>query len=203
MKRIILKIMLMSFFLVEGSQCGAQGFFNQKGAWIKNQLKQIALFEVYIKDLEKGYDIARHGLNTIGDIKNGDFHLHLARFNALIEVTPRIKEYSAAIKILLVQADIKKLYTKTDDDYIRAVFNRLMDGCQADIEQFNCLLSADSYKMTDDERINNIDKLYADMKDKYAFAKSFSNTIKILSLQKRKAQKEVFTSRLLNNIKIP
>jgi hypothetical protein len=57
--------------------------------------------------------------------------------------------------------------------------------------------------MTDDERIKQIDRLYADMKEKYAFAENFTNDIKILSLQKLKEKNEVNASRLLNNVKTP
>jgi len=200
MKKLTTNLVFLLFFLA-GTKMTAQGFFNQKGAWIKNQLKQIALWEVYLKDIEKGYEIGRQGLNIIGDIKNGEFHLHLDHFNALMEVNPGIEKYSRAVEILLLQSDIKKLVVKSDDDYINSVFTHLMDGCNADVYQLNMLLSSGIYSMTDDERMRNIDKLYLDMKDKYAFAKSFANDVKILSLQHLKEKNEVKTSRLLNNVK--
>jgi hypothetical protein len=181
----------------------AQGFFNQNGEWIKNQIKQIALWEVYIKRIEKGYDIARDGLNTIAGIKNGDFHLHVAHFNALMDVNPEIKKYSKAAQILLLQSGIKKCCTKSDNDYINSVFTHLMNDCNRNIDQLNMLLSPGNYQMTDDERISNIDKLFIDMKDKYGFAKSFSNDIRVLSVEQLKEKNEVKTSRLLNSIKMP
>lgn len=203
MKLILLNILLALSGTIFNSHCDAQGFFNQKGAWIKNQLKQIALWEIYIKDLEKGYDIAKQGLNTISDIKNGDFHLHLDHFNALMEVNPGVKKYSKAAEILILQSDIKTLYQKKDDVYINSVFTHLLSGCDDDVNQLNKLLSPDNYQMTDDERIKQIDKLYTDTKDKYAFAKSFSADIRIMSLQQLKEKNEVRSSRLLNNIKLP
>lgn len=203
MRAIVLNFSLFLLLVAEAKECHAQGFFNQKGAWIKNQLKQIALWEIYIKDLEKGYEIAKEGLNTISDIKNGDFHLHLDHFNALMEINPDIKKYSKVVEILLLQSDIKKLVTKSDDDYINSVWRHLNDRCNADVDQLNKLLSPGNYQMTDDERIKNVDKLYADMKDKYAFAKSFSNEVKILSVQQLKEKNEVQTSMLLNNVKLP
>ena len=203
MKVVVLTLTLFLLIATTGFDCKSQGFFNQNGAWIKNQLKQIALCEVYIGDIEKGYDIARQGLNTISDIRNGDFHLHLDHFNALMDVNPQIKKYSRAVEILLLQSDIKKLYPKTDDDYIKSVFSHLLDRCAADVDQLNTLLSPGNYSMTDDERIKNIDKLYFDMKDKYAFARSFANDVIIMSVQQLKEKNEVTTSRLLNNIKTP
>jgi hypothetical protein len=203
MKATVLHIILFLLLVITGSNCRAQGFFNQKGAWIKNQLKQIALWEIYIKDLEKGYNIAKEGLKTISDIKNGDFHLHLDHFDAYMAINPGIKKYSKAIEILLLQLDIKKLYPKTDDAYVNSIFTHLIDGAASDVDQLNMLLSPGNYSMKDDERIKQIDKLYLDMKDKYAFARSFADDIKLLSLQQLKEKNEVKTSRLLNNIKTP
>ncbi len=200
MKKATVFVLLIFFCAFK---INAQGFFNQKGAWIKNQIKQIALWEIYIKDIEKGYEIAKDGLNAISDIKNGDFHLHLDHFNSLMDVNPEIKKYSKAVEVLLLQSDVKKLAAKSDDDYINSVWTHLIDGCNSDVDQLNMLLSPGNYEMTDDERIKNIDKLYADMKDKYAFAKSFSTDVKILSLQQLKEKNEVQASRLLNNIKLP
>jgi hypothetical protein len=180
--------------------CKAQSFFNQNGAWIKNQIRQIALWEVYIKDIEKGYDIAKQGLDAISAVKNGDFHLHLDHFNSLMDVNPEIKKYSKAVEILLMQSDIKKVAVKINDNYIKSVWRHLINSCEVDANQLKLLLSPGNYQMTDDERIRNIDKLYIDMKDKYWFAKSFSSDNKILSLQKLKEKNEVQTSRLLNNI---
>jgi len=200
MKKLTTNLVFLLFFL-SGTKMTAQGFFNQKGAWIKNQLKQIALWGVYIKDIEKGYEIARQGLNTIGDIKNGDFHLHLDHFDAMMEVNPGIKGYSRVVEILLLQSDIKKLVVKSDEGYINSVFTHLMDGCNADVGQLDMFLSPGNYSMTDDERIRSIDNLYLDMKDRYSFAWSLSNDVKILSLQHLKEKNEVKTSRLLNNVK--
>jgi len=145
MKSFAFHVVLIFLTTTLLNECHGQGFFNQKGAWIKNQLKQIALWEIYIKDIEKGYEIARQGLNTISDIKNGDFHLHLDHFDALMAVNPDITKYSKAVEILLLQSDIKKLVIKSDDDYINSVFTHLIDGCHEDVDQLNKLLSPGNY----------------------------------------------------------
>ena len=196
-------LVLFSLLLLAGIKTNAQGFFNQNGAWIKNQLKQIALWEIYIKDVEKGYNIAKTGLNAIDDIKRGDFQLHVDHFGALMAVNPDIRKYSRMVEILLLPSAIKKLYPKTANAYINSVFNHLMEEAVSNVDQLHILLTTDNYSMTDDERIKQVDKLYADMTDKYAFAKSFASDAGILSLQQLKEKNEIGTSRLLNNVKNP
>jgi len=196
-------LVLLSLLLLAGIKTNAQGFFNQKGAWIKNQLKQIALWEIYIKDIEKGYNTAKTGLNAIADIKSGDFHLHVDHFGALMAVNPEIRKYSRIVEILLLPSAIKKLHPKTANAFINSVFSHLMEEAASNVDQLHILLSAGNYSMTDDERIKQVDKLYADMTDKYAFAKSFASDAGILSLQQLKEKNETRTSRLLNNVKKP
>ena len=202
MKKLI-SLVSFSLLLLAGIKTDAQGFFNQKGAWIKNQLKQIALWEIYIKDVEKGYNIAKTGLNTINDIKSGDFQMHVDHFGALMTVNPDIRKYSRMVEILLLPSAIKKLRPKTEDAYTNSVFTHLMEEAASNVDQLLIFLTPENYSMTDDERIKQVDKLYADMKDKYAFAKSFASDAGILSLQQLKEKNETRTSRLLNNIKNP
>ena len=104
-------IVIVGISLTYNSQ--AQGIFNQKAGQIKNLIKQIALLEVYIGYLEKGYDIAKKGLTTISDIKNGDLHLHLDNFNSLKTVNPRVKKYVKVVDIVTLQLQIFQVYKTT------------------------------------------------------------------------------------------
>ena len=62
--------------------------------------------------MEKGYDIAKAGLDAVGSIKTGDFHLHLDHFNSLLEINPAINKYANAAGVLLMQTGIEKLAIK-------------------------------------------------------------------------------------------
>ena len=199
MKRIFIILQLFAVTV----KAEAQGFFNQKGAQTKNLLKQIALLQVYIADLEKGYTIAKQGLATIGNTKDGDFHLHIDHFQALVQINPQIKKLSQVVGIVLLQSDIKQLYKKSGDNYISNVWAHLLQQCADNVTELNTVLSPGNYQMSDDERIRQIDHLYADMQDKYAFARHFASDIKVLSLQQLKEKNEVQVSLLLNNIKTP
>lgn len=196
--RVGLFILLLTGFATRGF---SQGFFNQKTAWIKNQIQQIALWEVHIIDLKKGYEIAKNGLDAIGAIKKSDFHLHLDRFNALGNVNPGIRRYTKAIEIVELHSVIKKMVITSRDPYINSVWNHLLDGCTEDVSELDRVLTPGRYQLTDDERIARIDKLHADMEDKHAFARSFSVDIKILNLQQQKGLHEVQAGRLLNYVK--
>jgi hypothetical protein len=54
--------------------------------------------------------------------------------------------------------------------------------------------------MTDDERIDRIDKIYEDMSDKCAFVKAFGNDAISLSIQREKEAREIELIRKNNDI---
>ena len=207
-------ILIVGLSLAYNSQ--AQGIFNQKAGQIKNLIKQIALLEVYIGYLEKGYDIAKKGLTTISDIKNGDLHLHLDNFNSLKAVNPRVKKYVKVADIITLQLQIVQVYKTTlkqiksndlfnssEIEYVYNVFTKLLEQCTNNIDELITLTTSGENEMKDDERLKRIDALEVDMQDKYAFAQNFGQGAQILSLQRSKEENEVQTSRLLNYIKIP
>jgi hypothetical protein len=207
-------IVLVGITLMYNSQ--AQGIFNQKAGQIKNLIKQIALLKVYIGYLEKGYDIAKKGLNTISDIKNGDLHLHLDNFSGLKKVNNKIKKYVKVADIIKLQLEIIQVYKTTlkqikandlfnagEIDYVYNVFTKLLEQCESNIDELITLTTSGQYEMKDDERLKRIDELEADMQDKYAFSENFGKGAQVLSLQRIREKNEVQTSRLMNNIKTP
>jgi hypothetical protein len=165
---------------------------------IQTMLEQIAKLQIYIKVLEKGYNIANAGLTLIGDIKNGDFHLHTDYFNSLEKVNPKIKNFSKVAEIIsmeiemasmqknsLVLASNAGVFSSTELKYFSDCYSYLSSTLNSDLDQLINVTTDDVLQMKDDERINRIDKLYTSVLGKYKFITSFSNEIKIHSQQKK------------------
>ena len=213
MKKIIFILTIISF----SHNCYAQTWdewFNQKKTQIQYLLDQIAANKVYIEYAEKGYKIAQGGLTAIGDIKHGEFNLHLDFFNSLKSINPAIKNYARVADIIARAVQIKKIYTNSyqsikksgqfttnEINYFYSVFTKLLDETTAGINELLNCITANTYGMKDDERMKRIDDLYTDMESKYGFAKSFSNEAQLLSLQRINEKSEAEISKSLYNIK--
>jgi len=81
-----------------------------------------------------------------------------------------------------------------------------LDECLKNVDELYLIitsaeLQSDSYRMTDDERIERIDLLYTDMQDKYSFCQSFSEERSVLAIQRLSEQIEILMSKKLNGIK--
>lgn len=212
------KILLMLFLCVSvAGSLQAQTFaewFDQKNTQRKYLLQQIAALQVYIGYAQKGYSIAKDGLNTIGGFTRGEFKLHTDYFNSLKSVNPQIKRYAKVADIIALQVKIVKNYNRTyrqlnssdafnNDElaYIGRVFSRLLDDCDKTLDELITITTDGKLEMKDDERFARIDKLYLDMQDKYTFSQSFSNDAKSLAASRIKEKTDVQTSRVLQGIK--
>ncbi len=178
MKKIIAIALLLSFAKSISAQTFAE-WFNQKATQRKYLLQQIAALQVYIGYVAKGYSIAKKGLNTIQDIKRGDFNLHSNYFTSLVTVNSKIKRYAKVADIIALQINIAKqtaktiknckssrLLTTAELDYLQKVFTTLLDDCAKCLDELFNLITNWQLSMKDDERIAAIDKLYVDMSDK-------------------------------------
>ena len=203
MNRLILVIGMMIC-----AQCvSAQTFkewFRQKKTQKEYLIQQIAALKVYLKHLKKGYDIVEKGLNTVGDIKQGKFDLDMEYLESLRNVNSAV---SGSVKVANIVAyqkaimvEFRKLKVKTNESdfltteekkYVAEVYSNMLKESEVSLEELDRVLSDAAFEMKDDERIKRIDLLYVDMKDKYSFTKSFSNSTRQLISQRAKDEHEI------------
>lgn len=167
-------------------------------------LQQIAALKVYIDVAQNGYSIAKKGLNTIGDLRRGEFNLHTDYLTSLKKVNPKIKNYSRVAEIIGLRWKIMKscrlayqdlndgdLFHGSELAYIKRVFGRLMDNCNDTLDELMTVTTDGQLEMKDDERIERIDRLYYSMMDNYSFIQSFNKQAKLLHLLRVKENREV------------
>lgn len=189
-------------------------WFNQKSTQRKYLLQQIAALQVYLGYAKKGYNIVTSGVNTIRNIKNGDFKLHRDFFIRLKNVNPAIRQYAKVAAIIAYQVKIIKQtkvtlqqiwetrqFTEAELDYCKQVFDTLLDECIKTVDELILVTTSGELEMKDDERLKRIDGLYADIQDKYSFVCSFSEDMGLLAVQRLGEQMEINRSKLINGIK--
>lgn len=177
---------------------------------IKLYLQQIAANKVYIEYLQKGYKIAKTGLTTIGNIKNGHFGLDKDFFAGLQAINPKVRNYAKVTGIIALNIKVVKQYRKAMNEarrnnmynsdeleYMGKVFTALVEDCTMITDELLVLLTPDKLKMSDDERIKRIDETHAAMQDNYVFVNSFSADIAMVALQRNKDVKDAATLRTL------
>ena len=207
-----LLIILICVFAAKSHAQTYDEWFRQKATQKKYLLQQIAALQMYIGYAQKGYSIAKSGLQTIHSIKSGDFNLHNNYFNSLSAVSPTVKKYSKVAAIIAMQISIAKQVRSTikqctnttltaiELNYLQQVFNNVLDDCAKNLDELFGLITDSELQMKDGERIKRIDKLYDDMQDKNVFVQSFSHSAKGLAVQRRNDQYDITIEKKLNGL---
>lgn len=211
MKNILL-MMLLIFNYAYGQTYDE--WFRQKKTQIKYLTEQIAALQVYAGYVEKGYKIAKDGLDAIQAIKNGDFSLHDNYFSSLKNVNHNVKAYAKIADIIALQISIvqnckrqKKLmkqsqqFSDNELAYAGKIFDNVLNGCTDIIDELSGLITDGLLQMKDDERIKRIDKLYNSMKDRSAFVRHFGNDNNVLAIQRMKDQNDAGVTKALYGVK--
>lgn len=214
MKRILLALLLL---LTLSSAANAQTFsewFRQKKTQKKYLIQQIAANQVYLEYLNKGYQIAKDGLGTIGSFKRGEFNLHGDYFNSLKYVNPEVKHYLKVVDIITLQVRIVRgtssnlrqlsesdVFSSEEIKYVQGVFRRLFDDCEAALDELITITTDGELEMKDDERIARIDQIYLEMLDKHTFFQSFRKEAQMMAAARIQENKDVNTSRALRGVK--
>ncbi len=166
--------------------------------WTKlSQLKGI------LKDMKQGYQVVSKGYSTIRDISKGSFNLHEAFLDGLWLVSPTVRKYWKIPHIISSQLKLVKEYKSAFNRcqtsnlmnpeelvYLGEVYGNLFNQSLQDLTDLTSLLTPNKTRMSDDERLSGIDKVYDNMQDKLQFLQSFNNRNSILLLQRTKAHNE-------------
>ncbi|MGN6437276.1 MAG: hypothetical protein ACTHMM_12115 [Agriterribacter sp.] len=153
----------------------------------KPLIERIALLQVYLEYLQKGYSIAKNGWETVRKITKGEFDLHADYFTSLESVKPEIKKYARVGSIITIQLRMVKAYkeayryakdceqfTPDEVEYLSRVFENVLTQTAKDIELLTVVITNNKVKMEDKERLAWIDKIHEYMKDKEKFLYTFN-----------------------------
>jgi len=169
-------------------------------------IEKLTQFKQILSDMKKGYQILEKGYNSVRNIAEGNFNLHKAYLDGLMEVSPTVRSYRRVPEIINSQVTLIKEYRnaynrfRKDNNfnadeirYIAEVYNNLFKGSLRGLDELLTIITAGKARMNDDERLHAIDAIYNDMQDRLIFVKHFNNNTTILALQRAKEKNDAET----------
>lgn len=176
-------------------------------------VEKLAQLKKILSNMKKGYEIVSTGYNTIKDISQGNFNLHDAFLNALLQVSPTVRKYKRVADIISCQSQIVKeyrsafnrfkstnLFNSSEITYMEDVYKNLSNKSLQNLDELGMILTAGKLRMSDDERIAAIDRIYKDISDKLVFLRSFNNEGSVLAIQRGREMVETKLSEKLNGL---
>lgn len=209
MKKILFTL-LLSLSLLIPSGASAQ---MQELQQLALNIEKLAQFRSILKQMKQGYEILTKGYNTVKDLSEGNFSLHQTFLDALLQVSPAVRNYKRVGDIIDYQVTLVREYQNAKQrltasgmfnanelSYIGNVYANLLKQSLRNLEELTDVLTANRMRMSDDERLAAIDRIYADMQKKVLFLRTYNNEATLLSLQRAKEAKDINAIRVLSGV---
>jgi len=171
-------------------------------------IEKLTQFKAILSDMRQGYSILTQGYQQVKDLSQGNFNLHSVFLNGLLQVNPEVARYARIADIIADEVSIlseyKKAYRQFQNsgrfnsnelDYLAKVYAQLTSAALNDVNDLANIITASKLRMSDDERLSAIDRIYASSSDKLSFLRDFNRRTNVLLLQRQQEQNEV------NNLK--
>lgn len=185
-------------------------WLRQNATQRKYLAQQIVALQAHIIQLKKGYDIARKGYKAIHYIKNGEFSLHSGFFSGLKTVNPKIRKYQRVADIIANQVTIIQAchantravrksgrFAPFEMDALSSVTGVLLAESTKTIDQLSSVILNGRYKMSDDERLMRIDKLFTQSTYQVQASLQLSQQIRFINNNRSKDQTETVDMKTL------
>ncbi|MFA4867860.1 MAG: TerB family tellurite resistance protein [Pedobacter sp.] len=198
MKNLFLMLLLLcccSFGTLAQSQEAQQLLLNVEKL---SQLKGI------LTSMKKGYDVLSTGYKSVKNIAEGNFSLHEVFLDGMMLVSPEVRKYRRIADIISDQSDIVSEYksafkrfsaggnfTVSELEYLGKVYGELFSQSLDNLDQLAMVITAGKLRMTDDERLQAIDRIFADTQDKLMFLRSFNRQTSSLNMQRQREKADV------------
>jgi hypothetical protein len=169
-----------------------------------NQLKNI------LADMKKGYQIVSSGYSAVKNVTQGNFSMHEVFLDGLLVVNPEIKRYYRVKDIIDNQKAILTEYksafkrfkasgnfTDREINYFGNVYRQLFNQSLNNLDDLTTIITSSKLRMSDDERLHAIDRVFEDTRDKLLFLRHFNRQTSILNLQRTKEKSDIAATRSL------
>jgi hypothetical protein len=204
------KTILLFMFLFSLTRSFGQ---SQEAQQLLLNVEKLSQLKGILSSMKKGYEAVSKGYNSVKDIAQGNFSLHEVFLDAMMLVSPEVKKYRRIADIITAQSDIVSEYkaafkrfssggnfTLSELDYLGKVYSQLFDQSLDNLDQLTMVITANKLRMSDDERLQAIDRIFADIQDKLVFLRSFNLKTGILNSQRQKEKADVAGTKQFYNL---
>ena len=168
--------------------------------------EKLRQLEEILDNMYKGYKILSQGYDRVKGIAEGNYKLHQVFLDGLYAVNPTVSKYKRIPMIIDYQSQLmreyKRAYKRLRDDgsltaselrYLESVYTYLVKQSLRNLEELTMIVTASKLRMTDDERLKAIDRIFLDMESKLSFLRYFNNSTQMLVMQRGRENSDVMT----------
>lgn len=201
--KTIAKIIVGAFLLLPVQRASAQA---EEITQLVLNIQKLNQMRQVLSQIKQAYDILVGGYNTIIGISKGNYNIHRTHLNGLLNVSPTVRNYGRVADIIQYQyqlaGEYKRAYNRFSSGgdfradelaYIAQVYNNLLKQSMRNLDELTTVLTAGKTRMSDDERLQIIDRIHVEMGDKLTFLRQFNASTEVLRSNRLKEQNDVRT----------
>lgn len=176
-------------------------------------IEKLTQFKAILSDMKQGYQIYQQGYGTISNLSKGNFNLHNVYLTGLMAVNPAVRNNPRVGQIVGQQNDLINEYKRfaslfrqsgsfsgNELSYFNNVYNQLVKQSNANIDELANVTTAGQLRMSDDDRLRAIDRIFVSSSDQLQFLRYFNRKAVMLSLQRSKDQNDTQSLKRLYGI---
>jgi hypothetical protein len=192
---------IVTLFVAWAHSTNAQ---TQEAAQLLLNYEKLKQLEEILDNMYKGYKTLTQGYERIKGIAEGNYKLHHVFLDGLLSVSPTVKKYKRIPQIIAYQQmlvkEYKRAYSRFKGDehltteeirYLGNVYGYLFKQSLRNLEELAMIITASKVRMSDDERLMAIDRIYYDIVNKLSFLRYFNNSTQILIIQRAKERNDI------------
>lgn len=173
-------------------------------------VEKLSQFKAILQNMYDGYKMLHQGYTTIKDIAEGSFSLHKTFLDALLQVSPAVRNYPKVGDIVALQTNLVKDYkaafhqfsndahfTPVEIAYLGRVYQNLLQKSLESLEDLALVITPQRLRMNDEERLALIDTIYEQVAAQSSFLRELTSSTWLLSIQRGSEKAEIQLSRKL------
>jgi hypothetical protein len=173
-------------------------------------VEKLSQFKAILQNMYDGYKMLHQGYTTIKDISEGSFSLHKTFLDALLQVSPAVRNYPKVGDIVALQTNLVKDYkaafhqfsndahfTPGEIAYLGRVYQNLLQKSLESLEDLALVITPQRLRMNDEERLALIDTIYEQVAAQSSFLRELTSSTWLLSIQRGSEKAEIQLSRKL------
>jgi len=191
-----------------------------KAQTIADDIQQLALdiqklsgLKSVLNQMYQGYEVVSKGYGAVKEISQGNFTLHEAFLDGLLIVSPTVRKYVRVQDIINDQSELvseyKSAYSTFKSDkqitpdeigYMMDVYNNLISQSLNNLTALAAVVTSSQLRMSDDERLRQIDRIYAAGHDELTYLRKFNDQSRNVALARAQAANDQQTVQKLYGI---
>jgi hypothetical protein len=174
--------------------------------------QKLATMKRTLTQMYNAYPELRQGFEQIKSIAQGNFNLHKAFLDALLVVSPIVRDYPKVVRIIDNEAALVSEYQSASKvlggagfspatlAYFNGLYGNLLTGSLRNLDELAMVLTDGELRMSDAERLSTIDRIDRDMTSQLGTLRSFNARAGILAGQMGVESNDINTMRGLYGI---